>query len=149
MNSIPDLSITSVMTTTMMTAEETAVVTTWSVVTTSENVSDSVANTSVMNWCDVVNRGGVMHWNSVDLWDSIAWCVHGRCLHGISHRRGLLVLRLRCVSLRGVTLRGVSLRGRGIAWGWHRVTLRRGLAGRDTWRILLHYLKIYFIYIIL
>ena len=148
MNSIPDLSITSVMTTSM-TTEETAVVTTWSVVTTSENVTDSVADTSVMNWCDVVNRGSVMHWNSVDLWDSIAWCVHGRCLHGISHRRGLLVLRLRCVTLRGVTLRGVSLRGRGIAWGWHRVTLRRGLAGRYTWRILLHYLKIYFIYIIL
>ena len=142
MNSIPDLSITSVMTTTMMTAEETAVVTTWSVVTTSENVSDSVADTSVMNRCDVVNRGGVMHWNSVDLWDSITWCVHGRCLHGISHRRGLLILRLRCVSLRRVSLRG-------IAWGWHGVTLRRGLAGRDTWWILLHCLKIYFIYIII
>ena len=147
MNSLPELNFTSVMTTTvmtatMMTAEETTVVTTWSVVSTSKDVSNSVTNTSVMSGCDVMDRGSVMHWHSVDSWDSVAWWVHRRSLHGISHRRGVLILRLRCVSLRRVSLRG-------IAWGWHGIALRRGLAGRDTWWILLHCLMIYFIYIII
>ena len=145
MNSLPELSFTSVMTATVMTSEETAVVTTWSVVSTSEDVANSVTDTvtAVMGGCDVMDRGSVMHWYCVDSWDSVAWWVHRRSLHGISHRRGLLILRLRCVSLRRVSLRR-------IAWGWHGVALRRGLAGRDTWWILLlHCLKIYFIYIII
>ncbi len=135
-----------------MSTEESAVMAAGLVVSASENVTDGMTNSSVMNWSmvngsmmygsmmngrvmnglmmngRVMNRRSVVsRYSHVGSWHSVARWVHGWSLHGVSHLRCLLVLR---------------------SVAWRSLTLRDSIALRCTWGVLLHD-KIYFIYIII